>query len=377
MNWKVPFSDIRLGEEEKAAVMAVLDSNWLTMGPRIQEFEAAFAAAMGGGVQAVALANCTAALHLAMAVLDIGPGDEVICPALTFVATANAARYVGATPVFADVVDDGEWNIDPADIARKITSRTKAITVVHYGGYPARMEEILDLARAHGLRVVEDACHGPLSEWRGRKLGTIGDVGCFSFFGNKNMTTGEGGMAVTADPALADRLRLMRSHGMTSNSYARFKGHAFGYDVLTPGYNFRMDEIRAAMGIVQLGKLPDNNAMRSRLVAHYRKALRERLPEIAVPFADWTGPYAFHIFPVLLPQGCGREDLMSRMGARGVQTSFHYKPVHWFSGYRDDALSLPVTDAIAPRILSLPLYPTLTTEDIDCVIETLGACLSG
>lgn len=376
MNWRVPFSDIRLGEEEKAAVMAVLDSNWLTMGPRIQEFEAAFAQAMGGGVQAVALANCTTALHLAMAALDIGPGDEVICPALTFVATANAARYVGATPVFADIVSEDEWNIDPADIARKITPRTKAITVVHYAGYPARMSEILDLAHRHGLRVVEDACHGPLSEWQGRKLGTIGDIGCFSFFGNKNMTTGEGGMAVTADPVLGDRIRRLRSHGMTSNSYARFKGHAFGYDVTMPGYNFRMDEMRAAMGIVQLRKLPESNAARARLVACYREAVHRHLPETVVPFANWDGPYAFHIFPLLLPQGVERNDIMSRMADRGVQVSFHYTPIHWFSGYRDETLILPVTDAIAPRILSLPLHPMLTSEDINYVVETLGISLN-
>lgn len=377
--WKVPFADLRLGEEEKAAVMAVLDSNWLTMGPRIQEFEAAFAEALGGGVHAVAVTNATAALHLAMAALDIGPGDEVIAPALTFVATANAVRYVGAVPVFADIVSENEWTLDPADVERRITPRTRAIAVVHYGGYPARMDDIQDIARRHGLKVVEDNAHGPLSEWRGRKLGTIGDVGCFSFFGNKNMTTGEGGMAVVARANLADRLRLMRSHGMTTNTYARFRGHAFGYDVVASGYNFRMDEMRAALGLVQLRKLAAGNARRGELAALYRALLAERAPAVRVPFAGFAGALAYHIFPILLPEGYDdREGLMKRMTDRGVQTSIHYRPIHWFSAFRDDDLRLPVLDGVAPRILTLPMSASLTEEQVELVVEALvGSLVTG
>ncbi|MBM3566615.1 MAG: DegT/DnrJ/EryC1/StrS aminotransferase family protein [Alphaproteobacteria bacterium] len=378
MNWKVPFADVRLGREEKAAVMAVLDSNWLTMGPKTQEFEAAFATALGApGLQAVALSNCTAALHLALAGLGIGPGDEVIVPALTFVATANAARHVGATPVFADVVSEAEWNMDPDDIARKIGPRTRAIVVMHYAGYPVRMDRILEIATERGIEVIEDACHGPLSEWNGAKLGTIGRAGCFSFFGNKNMTTGEGGMLVTADAELAVRVRAMRSHGMSSNTYARFKGHAFGYDVTTLGWNYRMDEMRAAMGLVQLGKLAETNRARRPLVERYRARLAERLPNIGVPFAGWNGTYAYHIFPVLLPEGYrDREGLMRRLADAGVQTSIHYRPVHWMSDFgAGETVRLPVTDAIAPRILTLPLFPTLAPEQADYVVESLSNAL--
>lgn len=378
MNWKVPFADVRLGDEEKAAAMAVLDSNWLTTGPKTQAFEAAFAEAMTrSGLQAVALTNCTAALHLAVEALGIGPGDEVICPSLTFVATANAARYAGAEPVFADVCSEDEWNIDPEDVARRITPRTKAITVVHYGGYPVRMGPILDLARRHGLFVIEDACHGPLSEWEGRKLGTIGDVGCFSFFSNKNMTTGEGGMLVTANAEVAEKVRVMRSHGMTSSTYARFKGHAHGYDVVTLGYNYRMDEIRAAIGLVQLGKLPAMNAARRPAMDYYRKVVSQRLQSLRVPFREWSGTYAYHIFPVLLPEGYGdRAGLMTRLAERGVQTSIHYRPIHWMTAFGGGkTVELPVTDRIAPRILTLPLLPGMTTEQIDYVVASLAESL--
>ncbi|CAO3460732.1 Aminotransferase, DegT/DnrJ/EryC1/StrS family [Azospirillum argentinense] len=374
--WRVPFSDVRLDEGDRAAVMAVLESNWLTMGPRIQEFEEAFATALGGGVSAVAVSNATAALHLSLAALGIGPGDEVICPALTFVATANAARYVGATPVLADICSEDEWNIDPADVERRITPRTKAIIVVHYGGYPVRMDEILNIARRHGLVVVEDASHGPLSEWRGRKLGTIGDAGCFSFFGNKNMTTGEGGMVVTARADVAERLRLMRSHGMTSNSYARFRGHAFGYDVVATGYNFRMDEMRAALGISQLRKLASRNAYRGGLVQQYRERLQRHAPQVTAPFADSNGNLSYHIFPVLLPHGyVDREGVMARMAECSVQTSIHYTPIHWFSAFRNEDIILPVLDVIANRILTLPLFADMTPEDVDFVSESLGKCL--
>jgi dTDP-4-amino-4,6-dideoxygalactose transaminase len=377
VKWTVPFADIRLGDEEKAAVMAVLDSNWLTMGPRTAAFEAAFAAAMDAPVEAVAMSNCTAALHLALAALEIGPGDEVICPSLTFVATANAARYVGATPVFADVRSDTDWNIDPDDVARKITPRTKAINVVHYGGYPADMGRLLDLAGAHGLRIVEDACHGPLSEWHGRKLGTIGDIGCFSFFSNKNMTTGEGGMAVAADSELAARMRTMRSHGMTASTYARFQGHAYGYDVTMLGFNYRMTEIHAAIGEVQLRKLPAANAARAERVRWYRDVLPTRLPEIGIPFADRDGPYAYHIFPVLLPEGyTDRGGLMARLGERGIQTSFHYRPIHTLSDFAHSRReSLPVTNRLGPRILSLPLFPTMTRGQLDEVVDQLARSL--
>ncbi len=376
MNWRVPYFDLRLGEEEKKAVLDVLESNWLTSGPKIQEFEAAFARAVGVPAdRAIALSSCTAALHLAALALRLSPGDEVICPSLTFVATANAVRYCGATPVFADIASEADWNVDPDDIARKIGPRTRALFLVHYGGYPCDMDRIMALARKHGLAVVEDACHGPLVRYRDAPLGTIGEIGCFSFFSNKNMTTGEGGIVLARSAEIAERVRVLRSHGMTSSSYQRFRGHAFGYDVTELGYNYRMDEIRAAMGVVQLAKLPATMAARRRCVTYYRQSLRARVPEIAVPFADREGDLGYHVMATLLPAGTDREALMQHLAERGVQTSIHYRPVHTFTSYRAFPALLERTEAIAPRILSLPLFPSMGDEQIDYVVESLRECL--
>lgn len=379
--WSIPYFELQLGPEERAAATAVIDSNWLTMGPKIAEFEAAFAEELdpvpqdASILQAIAVSNCTVALHLALAALDIGPGDEVICPSLTFVATANAIRYVGATPVFADICSEVEWNLDPRDVEAKITPRTKAILVVHYGGYPCRMTALQELAAKHGLRLVEDTSHGPLAEYRGQMLGTIGDIGCFSFFSNKNMTTGEGGMLVTRDPDLARTLRAMRAHGMTASSFERFKGHAFGYDVTLLGFNYRMDELRAAIGIEQLKKLPQANGRRGELVSHYHQVIARELPSLQVPFKGWEGRFGYHIFPVLLPTEAEREEVMTALAQLGIQTSIHYRPVHTFSAYQDLSAEVALTEAIAPRILSLPLYPTLTEEKVERVVSSLKSCL--
>ena len=373
IKWKIPYFDLVLGQEEKQAVQAVLETNWLTAGAKIQEFETAFAQRMNNPqVQAIAVSSCTAALHLALAVLGIGPGDEVICPSLTFVASANAIRYTGATPVFADICSETEWNLDPADAAAKITDNTKAIMIVHYGGYPCRMTAFLELARQYNLKIVEDACHGPLAQLEGKKLGTIGDIGCFSFFSNKNMTTGEGGMVVTGDADLAVKVKSMRSHGMTSTSSERFKGHVFDYDVDLLGFNYRLDEIRAALGIEQLKKLPENNRRRKHLVQYYRQAVRSNIPELTLPFERFDGNNGYHIFPVLLPEGnIRREQIMEYLAEHGVQTSIHYRPVHTFTAYQDFVASLPRTEAVASRILSLPLYPTLQESQIDYVVSVL------
>ena len=378
MKWKIPYFDLVLGEKEKQAAMAVLESNWLTTGPKISEFEDAFAKQMENAkVRGIAVSNCTVALHLALEALGIKSGDEVICPSLTFVASANAIRYTGATPIFADICSEDEWNLDPADVEAKITDRTKAIMVVHYAGYPCRMDAILDIAQKYNLKIVEDACHGPLAEWKGRKLGTIGDIGCFSFFSNKNMTTGEGGMVVTKDAELVEKIKIMRSHGMTSTTYDRFKGHAFGYDVTVLGYNYRMDEIRAAIGIEQLKKLPEFNLRRKKLVEYYREAIRSSIADIiTVPFENWRGIYGYHIFPILLAEGyTERNRLMVRLSEHGIQTSIHYRSVHTFTAYAEFDASLPKTEAIAPRILSLPLYPALRENQIDYVVSTLKCIL--
>jgi dTDP-4-amino-4,6-dideoxygalactose transaminase len=364
MGWQIPLSDIDFGPEESAAVQAVLDSRWLTMGAVTQAFEQEFAA-YTRAKHAIAVNNCTAALHLACQVLGLGPGDEVILPALTFVATANAVRYVGATPVFADIESEQNLVISPRTIEPCITSRTRAILVMHYGGYPCTMAEIKCLADKYGLVVIEDAAHAIGSEFLGRKLGTWGQVGCYSFFSNKNMTTGEGGMLVTDNDETASKLRLLRSHGMTAMTWDRHQGHSWSYDVVSLGYNYRIDEIHAALGRVQLAKLDKNNASRRELTALYRDSLRELVPSIGIPFEHVEGVSACHLFPILLPKNVNREAFMERMKADGIQTSIHYPPIHKFQAYREsDPPHLPVTEEVACREVTLPLYPTMLPEQV-------------
>ena len=376
MEWKITLSDIDFGPEESEFVQDVLNTRWLTMGSMTQKFEAEFAAYVGAK-HAIAVTNGTAALHLACLVAGLGPGDEAIVPSLTFVATANAIRYVGATPVFADITSQDDLNISPNSIERLISQRTQAIVVVHYGGYPCEMDQIMALARNNNLMVIEDAAHAVGAELGGRGLGTWGDVGCYSFFSNKNLTTGEGGMVVTNNDELAEKLRLLRSHGMTSLTWDRHRGHAWSYDVVALGYNYRLDEIRAALGCAQLAKVEKNNERRRYLVQIYRDALQELVPQVGLPFQNHTGKTSAHLMPVLLPAGAARETFMSRMKEQGIQTSIHYPPVHTFSAYKNgDPLELPVTEDVASREVTLPLYPTLAEDDVYTVVEAVRQSIS-
>jgi dTDP-4-amino-4,6-dideoxygalactose transaminase len=376
MNWRVPLSDIDFDEAESLAVEKVLKSRWLTMGKVTQEFEASFAAHVQAK-HAIAVTNATAALHLACLALGLGPGDEVIVPSLTFVATANAVRYVGATPVFADIVNDDNLNIAPESISASITPQTRAIIVVHYAGYPCDMDAILSIAKQHSLFVIEDAAHAVGSELNGRKLGVWGDIGCFSFFSNKNMTTGEGGMMTTDNDELAQKLNRLRSHGMTSLTWDRHKGHAYSYDVVDLGYNYRIDEIRAAIGLAQLSKVERNNERRRLLTQVYRDALQELAPQVNVPFQHHLGKTSAHIMPVLLPRETKRQEFIESMKASGIQTSIHYPPIHTFTSYKDDTVwNLPVTEDIAKREITLPLYPAMSNDDVITVVSAIQASLN-
>jgi dTDP-4-amino-4,6-dideoxygalactose transaminase len=376
MEWRIPLSDIDFGLEEKNAVNEVLQSKWLTMGSVTQDFERAFAAYVGAN-HAIAVTNATAALHLACVAAGLGPGDEAIVPSLTFVATANAVRYTGATPVFADIASEQDLNISVQAIEKGITARTRAILVMHYGGYACDLPRIIELARQHKLIVIEDAAHAIGSVLEGRKLGTWGDMGCFSFFSNKNMTTGEGGMIVTNNDAYARRLHLLRSHGMTTLTWDRHKGHASSYDVVDLGYNYRIDEIRAALGLVQLGKLPLNNERRRALTQKYRDALLQVASGITIPFEDHMGVSAAHLLPALLPGGADKSSFMTNMKAQGIQTSFHYPPIHTFTAYRqvNERVNLPITETVAEREVTLPLYPTLCDDDIKLVAQAVSNSL--
>lgn len=374
--WRIPLADIDLGPEEEAAVLDVLRRRWLSMGETTATFEADFAALTGAG-HALAVTNCTAALHLAGMALGWGPGDEVIVPSLTFVATANAVRYTGATPIFADITGLDDFSLSAEDAARRITPRTRAIVVVHYAGYAADMPAIRALAERYGLDVVEDVAHAPGATLGGRALGTWGRIGCFSFFANKNMTTGEGGMITTDDDDVAGRLRLLRSNGMTSLTWDRHKGHAWSYDVVAPGYNYRLDEMRAAVGRVQLAKLPAANERRRALDALYRQLLPAATPELGLPYSETRGISACHLRPALLPVGASRTRFMDEMKAQGIQTSIHYPPVHTFSYYREQGrhTSLPLTETVGEREVTLPLHPGMTPGDVESVVAAVAEAL--
>lgn len=371
--WQVPLFDISFDTQELEAVQRVLQSGWLTMGPVTEEFEKRFADYLGVK-HAIAVASCTAALHLANAVLEFSPGDEVICPALTFVAAANSILYTNATPVFADIVGPHDLTISSAAIEAKITSRTRAIQVMHYGGYPCDMPAIMALADKYHLAVIEDAAHTPGAKIADQPCGTIGTIGCFSFFSNKNMTTAEGGMVVTNDDRLAARIRLMRSHGMTTLTLDRYKGRAHSYDVVELGYNYRIDEIRAAIGLVQLNKLAKNHQRRKEIVANYCEQFQDS-PFIETPFEAVRGDPAYHIFPILLPDSIDRSRVIQELKQRGIQTSIHYPPLHLFKYYADKfgykKGELPVTEEVARRELTLPLYPALQPAQVDLVCNVL------
>lgn len=377
MNWNVPLFDPDLGAAEEQALVEVIRSKWLTMGDRTKAFEARFAEEIGVPV-ALACNSATAALHMALDALGVGPGDDVVVPSLTFVATANAVRYCGARPVFADVASMDEWNISAESIERALTPATKAIVVVHYAGYACDMPAIMALARARGLAVVEDVAHAPCVALDGVHLGAWGDVGCFSFFSNKNMTTGEGGMVTTRRPELAERLSRLRSHGMTTLTLDRHKGHAFGYDVVALGFNYRMSELNAALGLVQLAHLRERNARRGEWVLAYRQRLA-LVPGLGLPFAAYRGEAAFHLMPVLLPAGVRRFDVMTAMREAGVQTSIHYRPVDTFTAYVQAGLGpstqVPLSHLIGERVITLPLYPSMHIDQIDLVCLTLQRAL--
>jgi len=380
VNWEVPLFDLSLDAAEQEAVLAVLKSGWLTQGERVAEFEQAFAERMGSRF-AVAVSSCTAGLHLVVHALGLGRGDEVILPSLSFVAAANVTVQTGARPVFADIESFDRPLLDPTDVERKITDRTRAIIVVHYAGHPCNMTALCEVARRHNLDIIEDCAHAPLAEWDGRKVGTFGIAGVFSFFSNKNLATGEGGMIVTDDPTLAQRLALLRSHGMTHPTLDRHKGHAFAYDVSEPGFNYRMDEMRAAIGLVQLNKLELNNALRAQCAARYCELLPDlkwiQIPLLSQKAKGKRQKSVYHIFPVILGDDAPpRDRLMEALRNDRIQTSIHYRPIHDFTFYRQcyptpDA-TLPVTSALAPRLLTLPLYPTLTVEQQEKVVASLA-----
>lgn len=376
MEYKIPLFKLNFDEEEIEAVTETIRSKWISTGPKCEELEKQFVD-MFDVKYAVSMSNCTDALHLSCILTDIKPGDEVLCPSLTFAASVNCIKYVGATPVFCDIVGPGHLNIDPDDIERKITSKTKAIIVVHMAGFPAKMDEIMSIAQKYNLKVIEDACHGPLSEYKGKKLGTIGDVGCFSFFSNKNISTGEGGMLITNNEEMAKKARLLRSHGMTTMSYQRASGHATTYDIVELGYNFRLDDIRASIGVVQMKKLQADLEKRVQVRNEYLKQLSP-IDSITIPFADNKEFVSNYIMPIVLKNSTAekRDKVRDKLHAAGIQTSIHYPAIHKFSIYKECNASLPKTEYVTDNEITLPMYASLTMEEIELIAKTLNQALN-
>ena len=370
----IPVARPFIGPEEEHAVVEVLRSGWVTQGPKVAQFEEAFSAYIGCR-HSVAVSSCTTALQLALIASGVGADDEVICPSLSFIATANCVRHVGAKPVFCDI-DLATYNLDPSGITRLITPRTKAILVVHQIGLPAEMNTILAIAKEYGLTVVEDAACAIGSEYEGGLIGRpLGTLSCFSFHPRKILTTGEGGMITTNDPKLADKLRKLRQHAMSLSDVVRHNAKqvtAETYDEV--GYNFRMTDMQAAMGLVQLNRLPDFLRRRRYLAARYNEALNS-LPWLEVPFVPSNCRHNYQSYMVRLLDASveKRDAVMQLMLEKNVSTRRAIMAIHREAPYRSERWekSLPKTNLVTDTALILPLYHDMTEADQDFVIETL------
>jgi len=377
MNWRIPLFKPEFGADELDAVQRPLRNQWLTMGPITAELEAEFRRRSGAGA-AIAVTNGTAALHLALLATGVNPGDEVIVPSLTFVASANAARYCGAKVVFCDIRGEDDLTLDVRDVERKMTCRTKAIVAVHYAGFPADMRPLVALAAAHNVVVIEDCAHALISHLDGKTLGTFGACGCFSFFSNKNMTCGEGGMVITNGEDIAGKIRLLRSHGMTAMTLDRHEGHAWSYDCVEMGWNYRLDEIRASLALTQLGRLDDFMTRRREVRRQYMEGLRgmNLLVPFSGAFARGGDRVAYHIMPVLLPQGVCRQTVMEALKVEGIQSSIHYPPAHRFTAVpADERASLERTEDVAAREMTLPFFPSMSAGEVQQVCRVLGRAI--
>lgn len=370
-NPAIPLFDLNYGREEKEAILRVLRSKWLTMGPETEALEKEFAEYFKLK-HVLAVSSCTTALHLANLAVGVKQETEAICPSLTFVATSNSVIYAGGTPVFTDITSTDDWTISPHEIEKKINKNTRAIIVMHYGGFACKMDEIIEIAKHNKIPVIEDAAHAPGSFYKDRLLGTIGDISCFSFFSNKNISTGEGGMICTNNDDYANYIKKIRSHGMTSATLDRHHGHAYSYDVTDLGYNYRIDEIHAALARCQLKKLKKGNERRRLAAIRYKNAL-SKIDKITIPFADYSFSANYHIFPILLNKSIDRHSLMVFLREKGIQTSIHYPPVHMFSYYRKNykIKKLPLTKEIGIREVTLPMFPQITDGQICLISEKI------
>lgn len=378
----IPFFKPSIGEAEIQGVLDVLRGGWLTTGPRVREFEEAFAAFLGPGVETVAVNSATAGLHLALEACGVGPGDEVIVPTLTFTATAEVVHHLGARVVLVDV-DPRTLTLDLDAADRAMTARTRAVMPVHFAGRACPMREVWDFAERHDIRVVEDAAHALPTRSQGLAIGAGHSSACvFSFYANKTLTTGEGGMLATRDPGIAARARTMRCHGIDRDAYDRFRkvGAAWAYDVIEPGFKYNLTDVAAALGIAQLARVMPLQAARQRVADRYRARLAD-LPLDLPPEVAAGDLHAWHIFPVRVHETArfGRDAIIDGLSARAIGTSVHYRPLHQMSHWRrcgaDGERRFPGADQYFAGALSLPLYPDMADAEVDTVSDALHAIL--
>ena len=373
----IPFSRPWIDDTEIEAVSQVLASKWISTGNRVREFERAFAEYLGVK-HAIAVSSCTAALHLSLVVAGISSGDEVITTPYTFTATAEAIRYVGAKPVFVDIHSD-TLNIDTTKIERAITPQTKAILPVHIAGIACDMDAIQDICRNHNLVLIDDAAHAIPTEYKGQSIGAIGDLSAFSFYANKNLTTGEGGMITTNNDAFAKPLRTMRLHGIDKDAWARqSQRDIWRYDITTEGYKYNMTDIQAAMGLCQLMKLNKQHERRRNFAQIYQTELA-KFPQISTPIAP-ANPreHSWHLYIIQLPPG-KRDGFIGALREANIECSVHYIPLHLFEFYQEQygyrVGDFPCAEAAYERVVSLPLHPGLTEGDIHTVVAAIGKAL--
>lgn len=369
-DWQVPLSAVRLTEADIEAANEVYRSGWLSMGPRTQELESAFAEYTGAG-HCLAVSSCTSGLHLAMLGAGLGPGDEAVVPSITFVASANAVAYTGARPVFAEIAAvDRPW-LSAETAARAITPATKAIVAVSYGGHPGEIDGLRELASERDLALIEDAAHGSGSWLGDRHLGTFGLAGAISFSAGKNLGVGEGGMLLTDDAELAESARLMRWHGVTRSIWERHQASTESYDVAGLGFNYRIDDARAALARSRLRRLDDDNRRRAAIESAYRDELGD-LPGVSMLAAPPEGARMSHsMFAVVVDERVDRDAFRDSLARSGIQTSVHFSPVHRFGLYAGSGAELPVADAFAERAVSLPMFPEMEEGQQAQVVEAV------
>lgn len=372
----LPFHRALIEEDEINAVVEVLRGGWLTTGPRTREFEAAFARYVGAEY-AVSFSSCTAALHLALAALDLGEGDEVILPTMTFASSGEVVLYFRARPVLVDC-RAGSFHIDPEKIEQALTDRTKIIMPVHYAGSPCDMEAVTEIARHHKLKIVEDAAHAFPSACNGRMIGTIGDITCFSFYATKTMTTGEGGMATTSNAEYADRMRMMSLHGISRDAWKRYTAEgSWRYDILRLGYKYNLTDVQAAIGLAQLAKCESMRLRRAAIAEHYIQALRG-VDAFELPTISQDTSHALHLFVLEVNPDALRIDrdrVIEELKQRGIGTSVHFIPLHLHPLYQEHLGyrigQFPNAERRFERAISLPLFPSMTQGDADRVVEAL------